>query len=158
MATIVIIYDSVTGNTERMARAIAEGIETVKDVKSILKKIGEPFSLNIIKSADGIVLGSPVHYANVTSKMRDFLRSLEEEKKASRINLEGKIGAVFGSYGWDGGIAIDVFSDVFTSLGVVIQPNITANVDQLGFPSISNKSLEYWREYGSMLSRKVKSR
>ena len=158
MATIIVIYDSVTGNTERMARAIAEGIDRNGSAKSFLKKLGEPFSLSILAEANGIVLGSPVHYAYVTQKMREFINNLEEEKEAGKIKFRGKIGAVFGSYGWDGGVAIERFEKVVSSLGLEVQPAFHMKIDLQPLPSMRSKSLEECRDFGSQISKKVLSK
>lgn len=155
MATIVVIYDSLTGNTEQMARAIAEGIERNGSVKSVLKKLGEPFSLSILLEAKGVVFGSPVHYAYVTQMMREFIRNLEEETKAGKLNLKGKIGAVFGSYGWDGGVAIERFEKVVSSLGLEVQPAFHMKIDLQPILSMRARSLEECSNFGSQLSKKV---
>lgn len=39
MSTILIIYDSVSGNTEKMARAVADGAKKVKGTKVFVKCI-----------------------------------------------------------------------------------------------------------------------
>jgi NAD(P)H dehydrogenase (quinone) len=38
MARILIVYDSRTGNTEKMALAVAEGVRRVKDVEVTLRR------------------------------------------------------------------------------------------------------------------------
>ncbi len=154
MATILVIYDSVTGNTEGMARAIVEDIDR-KDVKSVLKKLGEPFPLSILADANGIVLGSPVHYAYVTQKMRDFIGTLEEEKKAGRLGFGGKIEAVFGSYGWEGGIASEDMTFSNLSIGLDVQPALHMKIDVQLLPSIRAKHLDECRDFGASLAEKV---
>ena len=76
MPKVVIIYDSKSGNTEAMAKSIAEGAKAVSGVDVVLKKLGEPFSLGILDDADALILGSPAHYGHVTLEMRDFLALL----------------------------------------------------------------------------------
>ncbi len=97
---IVVIYDSKTGNTKKMAEAIAEGAKTIADVE--IKKIGEAFPLTIIADADGVIFGSPVYYANLSNNMKDFLNSIESYIKTDRKNINDTPAAVFGSYGYDG--------------------------------------------------------
>ena len=41
MAKILIVYDSKTGNTERMAMAVAEGAKKIKNVAVVVKKAEE---------------------------------------------------------------------------------------------------------------------
>ncbi|NIR87379.1 FprA family A-type flavoprotein, partial [Candidatus Bathyarchaeota archaeon] len=45
-----------------------------------------------------IVIGMPTYHHDMTSDMKRLL----EEISAKGINLKGKIGASFGSYGWSG--------------------------------------------------------
>ena len=69
---IMVIYDSVTGNTEKMANAVAEGAAS-GGASVEVKKIGEPFPLSSLGDADGALFGSPCNYANVTPAIRGFV-------------------------------------------------------------------------------------
>ena len=97
---IAVIYDSKTGNTEKMAKAIAEGAKTVADVD--VKKIGEAFPLTMLAEVDGVIFGSPVYYADISNDMKDFLAHIESYVKANRKKINGIPAAIFGSYGYDG--------------------------------------------------------
>jgi flavorubredoxin len=78
-----------------MAKAIAEGAETVQGVKVELKRDATPFSLG---SFDAILIGAPTYQHNMTSNIHKFL----EKIAFHNVNLKDKIGAAFGSYGWSG--------------------------------------------------------
>jgi NAD(P)H dehydrogenase (quinone) len=94
MSSILIIYDSASGNTEKMAHAVAEGAETVKDTKVITKKVDQA-NVEDLLEADGIIMGSPVYFGQMSTKMKDFIdRSLKVYGK-----LDGKVGAAFTSSG-----------------------------------------------------------
>lgn len=97
---IVVIYDSKTGNTEKMANAIADGAKEVADVE--VKKVGEPFPLTIMSDADGVLFGSPVYYADISNNMIDFLNHMENYIKTKKQKIHGRPAAAFGSYGYDG--------------------------------------------------------
>ncbi len=97
---IVIVYDSKTGNTEKMAKAIADGASEIAEVE--LKKIGEAFPLTVMAKADGVVFGSPVYYADISNEMKDFLVHVESYIKANKKKIHDRPAAVFGSYGYDG--------------------------------------------------------
>lgn len=99
---VLIIYDSKTGNTEKMAKAIAEGAVQVKEVSADVRKIGERFPLSLLAEADGVAFGSPTRYADVTNEMKDFLEHAESCVKLKKMKLAGKKAGVFGSYGYDG--------------------------------------------------------
>jgi flavorubredoxin len=97
---IVVIYDSKSGNTEKMAQAIADGASELADVER--KKIGEPFPLTIMADADGVIFGSPVYYADISNDMKDFLFHVEDYIKSKKQKINDRPAAVFGSYGYDG--------------------------------------------------------
>lgn len=85
-----VIYWSATGNTETMAKAVAEGagVETV----SVSDFSGD------IKDYDALALGCPAMGDEVLeeSEFEPFFSSIEGE-------LSGKKVLLFGSYGWGDG-------------------------------------------------------
>jgi len=155
MTRLVIIYDSKTGNTEKMAKSIAEGAKSVRGVEVLLKKLGEPFSLRILDDPDAIIFGSPAHYAHATPEMRNFLTYLRDEEEAGRLKLKGKLGAVFGSYGWDGGVAMERLAIDMEKLGIKMQSPVLAKVFPLTFPSLEENLLKECRQFGKALAEKV---
>ena len=92
---VIVLYYSRTGNTEKMAKAVAEGAKNVQDVEVKLMLHATPEQLS---NADAIIIGMPTYHHDVTSDMKKLL----EETAFKGINLKGKIGATFGSYGWSG--------------------------------------------------------
>ena len=95
LAKMMVLYYSRTGNTEKMAKAIAEGAREVQGVEVNLKVHATPEEL---ANADAIIIGMPTYHHAMTSDMKKLL----EETAAKDINLKGKLGASFGSYGWSG--------------------------------------------------------
>ena len=95
MPKILILYYSRTGNTEKMAKAVAEGAKTVQGVEVELNYYVTPETLS---NFDAIVFGVPTYHHNMTVD----IKNLFEEAAVKGINLKGKVGATFGSYGWSG--------------------------------------------------------
>jgi flavodoxin I len=95
MKKILVLYYSRTGNTEKMANAISEGAQNIGNVEVELNFHVDAESLN---NYDAILVGAPTYHHDMPV---DF-KNLFEEASAQRLNLKGKIGAVFGSYGWSG--------------------------------------------------------
>ena len=116
MTKIIVIYDSPTGFTELMAQAIVEGAQAVPNTEVELLKVGEPFSLRRVETADAVIFGAPNIYNNVTTGMKSFLENMNEIKEY--IQLPGKIGAVFESYGWDKGQVIQKLNTYLVSFGM----------------------------------------
>lgn len=94
MARILIIYDSRTGNTEKMAVAIAEGVKQVKSVAVEMKKVAEA-NIDDLLAADGIIIGSPTYYGQMSGKIKAFI----DESVKIHGKLEDKVGAAFTSSG-----------------------------------------------------------
>jgi NAD(P)H dehydrogenase (quinone) len=94
MVKILVIYDSLSGNTEKMARAVAEGARQVDGSVVEIKKV-DMASLEDLQMADGIIAGSPTYYGLMSGKLKEFI------DKSVKIHgkLEGKVGAAFTSSG-----------------------------------------------------------
>lgn len=97
--SLIVFYMSSYGNTARMAEAIRAGAEEAPGVRVSLYDLegGEiqPF-VDLIESADALALGSPTINGDAAKPIWDLLSSL------AVIDLKGKLGAAFGSYGWTG--------------------------------------------------------
>jgi NAD(P)H dehydrogenase (quinone) len=94
MARVLIVYDSQTGNTEKMAHAVAEGVKQVRGVDSEVKKVDRT-SLDDLMGADAIIMGSPTYYGQMSARLKAFIDSTEK----IHGKLEGKVGAAFTSAG-----------------------------------------------------------
>jgi NAD(P)H dehydrogenase (quinone) len=91
---VLIVYDSRGGNTEKMALAVAEGVKQVEDVDVAVKKVDQT-SLEDLQAADGIIMGSPTYYGQMSAKLKGLIdKSVEIHGK-----LKGKVGAAFTSSG-----------------------------------------------------------
>jgi NAD(P)H dehydrogenase (quinone) len=94
MVRVLVLYDSWTGNTEKMALAVAEGAKQVEGVRVVLKKVDDA-SLDDLEGADGIIAGSPTFYGLMSGKLKAFFdKSVEIHGK-----LAGKVGGAFTSSG-----------------------------------------------------------
>ncbi|MCJ7559215.1 NAD(P)H-dependent oxidoreductase [Candidatus Bathyarchaeota archaeon] len=94
MAKVLIVYDSKTGNTETMALAVAKGAEQISDIEVTVKK-AEQTKLDDLLAADGIIMGSPTYYGQMSAK----LKALIDESVKIHKKLTGKVGAAFTSAG-----------------------------------------------------------
>ncbi len=69
----LIVYDSVYGNTEKIARAIAEAITPASEVKVV--RAGEA-SLSELASIDLLIVGSPTQGGRATKAVQEFLNKI----------------------------------------------------------------------------------
>ena len=96
---ILVVYDTMWGSTEKMAKAIVEGASS-EGVETMLFRL--PFSDHgdIIKEligAKGILIGSSTINNSILPTVAPFLEELQG------LRPRNKIAAAFGSYGWGGG-------------------------------------------------------
>lgn len=69
---MLIIYDSQTGNTEKMAFGVSEGVEEVKGAEPILRKVDQA-TLNDLQDTDAIIIGSPTYFGQMSGKLKTFI-------------------------------------------------------------------------------------
>ena len=95
----LVVYDTMWGSTEKMTRAILEGIARA-GVSAVLFKASASDSNDIMAQlleAKAIVVGSSTINNDMLVPVAAFLEEVKGLKPA------GKLGAAFGSYGWRGG-------------------------------------------------------
>ena len=94
----VIIYDTMWKSTEKMARAIADGISEGGAVAKVmpLSKSHRSDVVTEVLDASALIVGSPTLNNNIMPTVSDIMTYLNGLKPPC------KIGAVFGSYGWSG--------------------------------------------------------
>jgi flavodoxin short chain len=111
---LVIVYLSTSGNTKKMADAIAEGAES----RGIDAKVESFYDveMNDLHKADAIALGSSTFWYKMHDAMAHFIDRLEKE------GLHAKVGAAFGSYGWSGEAPVQI-ADRLRKMGMkVVDP------------------------------------
>lgn len=92
----LVLYDTMWGSTEKMARAIIEGLKS-KDVDARLYKMSVSDRTEIIAEileAKAIVLGSSTFNNDYLPSLSPILDEIQGLKPTNRIGL------AFGSYGW----------------------------------------------------------
>ena len=82
----LIVYDSVYGNTEKIARAIAEAITPPDEVKVLRAGEANPSEL---ASIDILIVGSPIHGGRPMPAVQEFLN------KVPKLTLQGINVAAF---------------------------------------------------------------
>ena len=93
MPKVLVTYYSRTGNTAKMAEAIAAGAKS-EGVEVVLKKVKET-KLDDLVNADGIIIGSPTYFGLMASEVKRLIDISTEV----RGKLEDKVGAAFTSSG-----------------------------------------------------------
>jgi flavorubredoxin len=96
---IIIIYDTMWGSTEGMAKAILKGLmeEGIETKLLLLKATHRSDILEEMLEAKGVLLGSPTLNNGMFPTLGDFLTYMKGLKPM------GKVFGLFESYGWGGG-------------------------------------------------------
>jgi NAD(P)H dehydrogenase (quinone) len=119
MARVLVIYYSRSGNTEKMAEAVAAGAKQVSGVEVALHRVAEVKTDDLL-SADGIIMGSPVYYGGMAAE----LKSLIDESVKHHGKLTGKVGGAFASSGAIGGGTETTVLDILKTMmihGMIVQ-------------------------------------
>jgi len=94
MTRVLVVYDSRTGNTERMALAVVDGARQVKGTKVVVLEVDKT-KMSDLTGSDAIIIGSPTYYGNMTGKMKSFI----DRTYGIHGKLRGKVGGAFTSSG-----------------------------------------------------------
>lgn len=145
---VLVLFDSKGGHTYKLAEAVVEGVEQVEGVKARVRFVKETTPLEVIRNnsewskfydwktanlkeatlddmseCDGLVMGCPTRYGNVTPALSNFIESMGP--LWVKGVLVGKPGGVFTSTGtMHGGQETTLISMMFplTHLGYIIVP------------------------------------
>ena len=88
--TVLVVYHTIQEHTATLAKAVAEGVAEVSGARVVLKSVEQATSDDAL-NAQAIILGSPVHNANVTPAMQTYINSWAFGNRS----FSDKIGAAF---------------------------------------------------------------
>jgi NAD(P)H dehydrogenase (quinone) len=72
MARVLIVYHTLSGNTEKMAKAFEEGAKSVLGTEAVLKKAFDA-TLEDLLGCDAIAFGSADYFSNYIGSTQGFL-------------------------------------------------------------------------------------
>lgn len=144
---IVLFYETMWGGTERMAKAILEGIEKAGVEASFyrLSVSDRSHIMSEVLTAAGILVGSPTLNNGMMPAVGDMLTYLKGLRPA------GKLAAAFGSFGWSGGAQKDI-EEMLTKAGVVLEPGLNLEWTP------SAEEIEKAEAFGFAFAQKVKEK
>lgn len=109
----LILYSSMTGNTGKLANDIYEGLtESGIETRIVNAKSSSIDTVKqIAAESDLIIIGSSTRYGDMIGNIEDYL------KEIVAMDLSGKHGFVFGSYGWSGE-SIEIINDYMSKSNI----------------------------------------
>ncbi len=144
---VIIVYDTMWGSTEMMARAITEGVASQNvDVKLMKLRVADTAEIiTEILDAKAIVLGSPTLHNGMFPTIGGFLTHI------TGLKPRGKLWSFFGSYGWGGG-AVNNMIEIIKKAGFnIYEPSVQVKYvpDQ--------EDLKKCFEFGIQIAAKIKA-
>ena len=136
-AKVLVVYYSQSGNTERLAKVVAEGARRVDGVSVTLKAVADVTREDLVE-ADGLVLGSPTYYANIAGPMKSFI---DDWAFRYGVYLGGKVGGAFSTGGGDTGgkehVVVSLLLAMMNNGMVVAGPTHEEAEVKFGYPGAS---------------------
>lgn len=100
MGKILVLYDSRSGNTEKMAQLVGEGAAEISHSEVRLRKVADAKAEDVAW-CDGLAVGSPTNMGLISWRMKRFW---DEDMADQWMKVDGKIACAFSSSGgWGGG-------------------------------------------------------
>ncbi|MCM8798928.1 MAG: flavodoxin domain-containing protein [Candidatus Omnitrophica bacterium] len=143
---VVVIYETMWGATEKIAREIAEGIisEGVGVKLFDVNQVDRTEVISEMLDAKGFIFGSSTLDNDMLPNIYGFLEFLKGLKPKNRI------ASVFGSYGWSGG-AVKGIEGMLKETGIeIIQPSLSIQYVP------DTDELKQCYEYGVNFARRLK--
>ncbi|MCS7096314.1 MAG: flavodoxin domain-containing protein [Nitrososphaerota archaeon] len=148
MVRVLIVYDSRTGNTEKLAKALASGACKVSGIEVVLKRAREVSSQDVA-SADAYAFGSPSHFGIMSGEILTMFTNIYPE----RHSLAGKPACVFTT---GAGSQVTALENIDRILGAFNPKWIKPGIAVEGEPK--QKDLEQAEKLGEKLAKAALSK
>ena len=144
---VVIVFDTMWHSTDKMARAIADGVASqgveVKLFK--LRSYASSEAITEILDAKAVIVGSPTLNNQVFPTLSSFLTY------ATGLKPKGKLWGFFGSYGWGGGAVRSMVETVKKAGFDVYEPSVEVKYVP------DEEDLKKCFEFGQQIAQKIKA-
>jgi flavorubredoxin len=147
----VVIYDTMWNSTKKMAELIADGISSqgVAVTPIHIRSSHRSDIMTEVLDAKAVVVGSPTLNNQMFPTVADLLTYMKGLKPA------GKIGGVFGSYGWSGESVKIIRAELETMNFDVIDPGV--KIQYVPDTDGLSACYDYGQEIGKAVMRSNKS-
>lgn len=156
MAKILVVYDSKTGNVEKMANAVAEGAMSAGGDVTIVR--AENAAIESLSDYDAFAFGSPTHCGTMSSKINDFFNNKLHKHWGK---LDQKVAVAFTSSGGLGGgneITLMSIISVILNFGMItfgvpdyVSTDVTLHYGAVSIQKPSDSELDACRLLGKKL-------
>ncbi len=146
MAMVLVVYHSLSGNTEEMAEALAEGAKSVPTTEVVLKRAFDA-TLEDLLRCSAVAFGTADYFSYIAGALKDFF---DRTYYPSQGKVTGKPYAAFATGGGGGETVLAVLDRLCGSFKLRKAVN---GVSAAGVPS--SEVLKECREAGKRLAKSV---
>jgi len=143
MAKVLIVFATRTGETEEIGNIIAEGLR-ITGAEVTMRKITEINNESELNGYDGYVFGAPTYHGDMIQGMKTFLFLAE------KAELEDKVGAAFGAFGWSG----EAPDRIFDTMKNIYKMKMVSGPMRLKSASLGG-GLQMAHDYGKEIATKI---
>lgn len=143
MATVLIVYATRTGETERIGNLIAEGVRFSGHDAEVVK-VTQVNNAADLEGCDALVLGSPTYHGEMVPGMKTLLFMAE------KAGLAGKVGGAFGAFGWSG----EAPDRIFDTMKNIFEMNMVGAPLRLKSSSLGG-GLKMAQDYGREIAARL---
>ena len=147
MGKVTVIYHSNTGNTEAMAKAVAEGASFVPNTTVVTKKALEATAQDVLGS-DAVAFGCPTNFGYMAGALKHFF---DQSFGALREKVTDKPYVAFVNTGRNIPDALDAIEKICANFK--LRKAVDQNALVHGKPT--PEALAQCRELGTQLAQKV---
>jgi anaerobic nitric oxide reductase flavorubredoxin len=143
---IVIVYDTMWHSTEKMSRAVLDGILDEGMYAEVIKLRETPMSVAIKQfwKYRGLLVGTPTLNNVMFPTVAEFLQHLRG------LRPEGRMASAFGSYGWGGGGVKDALQTIGSMKLEVVEPGYEVKCRP------QKQDYEAGHDFGRLFAQKVR--
>ena len=144
----LVVYDTMWGSTEKMAKAICRGL-VEEGVPTLVYRLSGSDKSDIVQElleSGGLVLGSPTLNNGVFPTVAEFSTYIKG------LRPQGRIAAVFGSYGWGKGATTKALAADLQAAGMEVMEELQVQFVPDG------DALKKCEELGRRVAQKIKQK
>ena len=145
MTRILIVHASRTGETQRIGELIAEGVR-IAGLEAVVKEAKSIKAPGDLEGYDALVLGSATYHGDMMQGMKTLLFLCQNS------NLERKVGAAFGAFGWSG----EAPDRIFDTMKHIFKMDMTEGPLRLKTSTIPG-GIQLAQNYGRDIAKKLEA-
>jgi len=143
MPKVLIVYISRTGETQKIAELIGEGVRIAGAEARVISTSDVKSEKNLL-GYEAYVFGSPTYHGQMLEPMKQMLFLAE------KAGLKGKVGGSFGAFGWSG----EAVERIYDTMKNVFQMDMVADALRLKSAGLGG-GIKMAQDYGRDIAAKL---